>query len=141
MGGGGHAETQVFRLHYRLTMQSNGITTICDLRGGVCNCGEPTGDRHGNTINARTLFIKPAHLSLRLQMQTKTQARINWLQNGVNHSPFKRTTVLNTLPPSKSPLPNKGVKRRFCLPPFWGATGGLKDTNEHENRNKVANSQ
>lgn len=137
---GGHAETQVFRLHYGLTMQSNGITAICDLRAGVCNRGELSGDRRSNTFKGEERLDRTAHLSkpsLRLQTQTRT----NWLRNGVNHGPFKRTTVLNTLPPSKSLLPNKGVKRRFCLPPFWGVTGGLKDTNEHENRNKVANSQ
>lgn len=142
LGGedGGHAETHVFRLHYGLTMQSNGITAICDLWVGVCNRGELTGDRRSNTTEGEdrlhwmTRLSKPA---LRLQTQTWT----NWLRNGVNHGPFKGTTVLNTLPSSKSLLPNKGVKRRFCLPPFWGVTGGLKDTNEHENRNKVANSQ
>lgn len=147
LGGGedgGHAETQVFRLHYRLTMQSNGITAICDLWVGVCNCGDLTGDRRSNTIKGEDRLHWTAHLSepsLRLQTQTKMQTWTNWPRNGVNHGPFKRTTVLNTLPPSKSLLPNKGVKRRFCLPPFWGVTGGLKDTNEHENRNKVANSQ
>lgn len=57
--------------------------------------------------------------SFRLQIHTKTQAWTNWMWTGVNHGPFKRTTALNTLPPSKSLLLNKGVKRCFCLPSFW----------------------
>lgn len=65
----------------------------------------------------------------------------NWLQSGVNHCPFKRIVVLNMLPPSKSLLLNKGVKRCFCLPSLLEETGSLKDTNEHENGNKVPNSQ
>lgn len=45
----GHAESRVFRLHYKLTMQSNGITAIRALRGGVPESGELTGDIKSKT--------------------------------------------------------------------------------------------
>lgn len=86
---------------------------------------------------AKPVFIKVSHLfnltprllpsqpksslssSFRLQIHTKTQTCTNWLWTGVNHGPFERIAGLNTLPPTKSPLLNKGVKRCFCLPSFW----------------------
>lgn len=74
--------------------------------------------------------------------QRRNTPRTNWLWTGVNRGPFKKESLcLNTLPPSKSLLLNKGVKRCFCLPSFHGRRESLKDTNEHEDRNKVANSQ
>ena len=51
----GHAETQVLRLHYKLTMQSNGITAIGALGEGVAESAELTGDRRQNEIKVLTL--------------------------------------------------------------------------------------
>lgn len=41
-------------------MQSNGITAICDLGVGVCNCGDLIGDSRSNTIKG---LQSTAHLS------------------------------------------------------------------------------
>lgn len=144
----GHAESQVFKLHYKLTMQSNGITAFRAPLGGVPESGELTGDRRCNTIKdsrpchdkgckLKTVFIKVTYLFkstvclLPLQPNsflsspffdkcTQRHSREPiWLWTGVNHGSTKRITVLNTLPPPESLLLNKGVKRCICLPSFW----------------------
>lgn len=64
--------------------------------------------------------------SFRLQIHTKTQTWTNWLRTGVNHGPFEGIAALNTLPPSKSLLLNKRVKRCFCLPSLQRRRGAWK---------------
>lgn len=137
---GGHAETQVFRVHYRLTMQSNGITAICDLWVGVCNCGELTGDRRSSTINFTERPISPKLLfDYRRKQRCKPEPTGCGMVWTTAHLQGLLCSI-HVLLPNLSYL-TREWKGAFVCRPFGGLTGGLKDTNEHENRNKVANSQ
>lgn len=104
-------------------------------------CGGLTGDRlqHNqsltadhvtiNAVNWRLSSLKWAiapvqrHVCFLHSLFDYRQTQTNWLQTGVNHAGI---AVPSALPPSKSLLLNKGVKRCFCLLSFWRQQEGSK---------------